>query len=150
MAHYSDSFVPVSLVNDDGANAPMRHQQIISRLHVGLGILYYKERTLIYEPLAETMLAEGYGNPVPDVLLFDHATEQTRLIIEVCQTNGQKNDLKKIIRLIEDDDYGILEGFVYNYRTNEWLRYCKGDGGVATASSFSELINLDLAQFLTL
>ena len=150
MALYSDSFVPVSQVNDDGANAPMRHQQVISRLHVGLGILYYKDRTLAYEPLPETRLAEGYGNPVPDVLLFDHEAEQTRLIIEVCQTNGQKNDLKKIIRLIEDDDYGIQEGFVYNYRTNEWLRYRKGDGGVATTTSFSELLGLDLAQFLNL
>ncbi|WP_310588997.1 hypothetical protein [Fibrella forsythiae] len=62
----------------------------------------------------------------------------------------KKNDLKKIIRLIENDDYDVLEGLVYNYQANEWLRYCKGDGGVATATSFAELPGLDLAQFLNL
>jgi Uma2 family endonuclease len=117
-----------SRVNEDdmGVNAPLAHQQVISRLHVELGILYYKQHSIPYEPLPETMLTEGYGNPVPDLLLFDHATEQTRLIIEVCQTSGQKNDLLKVVRLIEDNDYGILEGFVYNYRTKLWFRYRKG------------------------
>ena len=150
MQQYPVPETPTWLVYDDGVNAPMRHQQVISRLHVGLGILYYKDRTLRYEPLAETMLAEGYGNPVPDVLLFDHEAEQTRLIVEVCQTNGQNNDLKKIISLIDDNDYGILEGFVYNYKINYWLRYRKGDGGMATPTSYSELLSLDLAQFLIL
>ena len=74
--------------------------------------------------------------------------EQTRIIIEVCQTNGQRNDLRKIIRLIEEDDYGILEGFVYNYKTDEWLRYRKGDGGASTASSVSEVLGVDLGPFL--
>ena len=58
------------------------------------------------------------------------------------------NDFEKVIRLIEDDDYGILEGFIYNYKTHEWLRYRKGDGGVATASSFSDVISVDLGAFL--
>ncbi len=146
---YPDIKTPLSLVHDDmGVNAPLIHQQIISRLHVGLGVLYYNQKAIPYEPLAETMLAEGYGNPVPDLLLYDHAAEQTRLVIEVCQTNGQKNDLKKIISQIEENEYGIQEGFVYNYKTGEWLRYKKGDGGVATVSSFSDLLGLDLGQFL--
>ncbi|QIP12932.1 hypothetical protein G8759_10010 [Spirosoma aureum] len=138
-----------TFVHDDdmGVNAPLKHQQVISRLHVELGILYYKDQSIPYEPLAETMLAEGYGNPVPDVLLFDHTAEQTRLIIEVCQTNGERNDLLKVVRLIEDHDYGIQEGFVYNYKTHQWSRYRKGDGGVATRSSFSEVLHLDLGQF---
>ncbi|UFH54208.1 hypothetical protein [Spirosoma sp. KNUC1025] len=134
--------------DDMGVNAPLRHQQIISKLHVELGILYYKNGSIPYEPLPETMLAEGYGNPVPDLLLFDHKAEQTRLIIEICQTSGEKNDLLKVIRLIEENDYGILEGFVYNYRTQVWFRYRKGDGGVATSSAVSEILQLDLSAFL--
>lgn len=145
---YSELITPLSLVGDDGVNAPLLHQQVISRLHVELGILYYKQHSIVYEPLPETMLTEGYGNPVPDLLLFDHEAEQTRMIIEICQTSGQKNDLLKVIKLIEDNDYGILEGFVYNYKTAQWYRYKKGEGGVATNSSFSDLLNLDLGPFL--
>jgi hypothetical protein len=70
------------------------------------------------------------------------------IIIEVCHTRGQNNDLKKVIGLIEDNDYGILEGFVYNYRTDEWLRYRKGDGGEATQTSYSELLGLSLGTLL--
>lgn len=150
MRNYPISNGPAWQVHDDGVDAPIEHQRVISRLNVGLGILYYKDRTLAYEPLPETMIDEGQTSPTPDLVLYNPATELMPIIIEVCHTRGQKNDLKKVIRLIEDDDYGILEGFVYNYRTNEWLRYCKGDGGVATGTSFSELLSLDLAQFLVL
>ena len=144
---YSTEATQPSFVHDDGVNAPLQHQQIISRLHVELGILYYKQHRIPYEPLPKTMLTEGYGNPVPDIILFDHETEQTRVIIEICQTSGEKNDLRKVIRLIEDDDYGILEGFVFNYKTSKWLCYRKGDGGVAASSSFSTVLNLDLNTF---
>ena len=95
-------------------------------------------------PLPETPLDEGPGHAVPDLILYDQTAEQTRVIIEICQNTGQRNDLKKVIRLMEEDDYGILEGFVYNYRTHEWLRYRKGEGGMATNSSFSEVLGVDL------
>ena len=77
-------------MNEDDlcVNASLTHQQVISRLHVELGILYYKQCSIPYEPLPETRLTEGYGNPVPDLLQLDHITEQTRLIIKVCQTSG--------------------------------------------------------------
>lgn len=61
---------------------------------------------------------------------------------------GQRNDLKKIIHLIEDNEYGILEGFVYNYKTHEWLRYRKGDVGETTASSYSEVMKVDLGPMV--
>lgn len=140
---------PLPLVSDDmGVNAPLIHQQIIARLTMELGILCHKQRRIAYGPLPETMLAEGYGDPVADLLLFDHAAEQTRLIVEICQTNGQNNDLKKVIRLIDDSDYGIQEGFVYNYKTGEWFRYRKGDGGAITTSSWSDLLGLELGTLL--
>jgi Uma2 family endonuclease len=143
--------LPVSakfLAQDDGVNAPLHHQQIISRLHVELGILYYKQQAIPYEPLPETMLTEGYGNPVPDILLYDHEAEKTRIIIEICQTSGEKSDLRKVIRLIEDEDYGILEGFIFNYKTHVWVRYRKGDGGQATETAYSDILSLNLNDFL--
>ena len=85
---------------------------------------------------------------MPDVLLFDEQTEQTRVIIEVCNNRSANSDLRKVVRLIEEDDYGILEGFVYNYKTRDWLRYRKGDGGVATNSSFSEVMQVEMGGFV--
>lgn len=88
------------------------------------------------------------GPPTPDVILYDYATEQAPVIIEVTHTKSVKTDLRKVIRLMEEDDYGILEGFVFNYKTRQWLRYRKGDGGVATESSVSDVLQLDLASFV--
>ena len=141
---YSSPFV----VHDDGTNSPYEHQLIISKLTIELGVLYYHKRTTALVPLPETPLSEGPGHAVPDVILYDQVAEETKVIVEVCQTNGQRNDLRKIIYLIEDNDYGILEGFVFNYKTREWLRYRKGDGGMATTSSFSELMGVDLGPMV--
>lgn len=146
---YFPAAIEPSLVAEDlGIWAPIGHQRIISLLTIGLGVLYHRERTISLEPLPETMLDEGKASPVPDVSLRDNQAAQTPIIIEVCHTNGLKGDLRKVIQLIDDDDYGIREGFVYDYRTGKWLRYRFGDGGLTTESSFSEIIQLDLNQFL--
>ena len=138
-----------SLVNEDlGVWAPIEHQRVISLLTIGLGVLYHREKSISLEPLPETMLDEGKVSQVPDVSLRDNQAAQTPIIIEVCHTNGLKGDLRKVIQLIDDDLYGIQEGFIYDYRTAKWLRYRFGDGGLTTESSFSEILNLDLNAFL--
>lgn len=141
---YESPYRSPFVLHDDDPNAPLDHQRVISKLTFELGFLYYKEGTILLEPLPETPLNEGPGHAVPDIVLYDPKAEETKIIVEVCQTNGQRNDLRKIIRLIEEDDYGILEGFVYNYKTRVWLRYRKGDGGAATESSYSELMSVDM------
>ncbi len=147
---YEPQYTPLRVFHeDDGTNSPLDHQRTISKLTFGLGFLYYKEKTIRLEPLPETPLDEGPGHPVPDVILFDPEAGETQIIIEVCTFRGAKADVRKIIRLIEDEDYGILEGFVYNYRTYEWFRYRKGDGGLTTNSSISELLGgIDLAPMV--
>lgn len=100
------------------------------------------------EPLPETMLDEGQASPTPDVILCDNESEQTPIMIEVCHTKGLKHDCNKVIRLIDEDEYGILEGFVYDYKTANWLRYRKGDAGLMTQTSFSDVLNLDLNVML--
>ncbi|WP_020607550.1 hypothetical protein [Spirosoma spitsbergense] len=139
---------PPFIQEDDGTNSPLEHQFVISKLTIELGVLYFHKQTITLIPLPETPLNEGPGHAVPDVILYDRAAEETKIIIEVCQTNGQRNDLRKIIHLIEDNDYGILEGFVYNYKTHEWFRYSKGDGGIATNSSVSTLMDVDMGPML--
>lgn len=111
-------------------------------------MLYYHKQAISFIPLPETPLAEGPGYPVPDVILYEEKAKQTRVIIEVCNNRSINSDLRKVIRLIEEDDFGIQEGFVFNYKTSEWLRYRKGDGGVATAASFSELMGVDLGPMV--
>ncbi|MBD2704001.1 hypothetical protein IC229_25375 [Spirosoma sp. BT702] len=145
---YETPYSSLSLVHDDGTNSPLDHQRVISKLTVELGVLFYHKQAITLEPLPETPLGEGPGHQVSDVLLFDNEAQLSRIVIEITHPRTAKRDLTKIIRLIEDDDYGILEGFVYNYYTHEWFRYRKGDGGVATASSFSELMGVDLGPML--
>lgn len=150
---YETQYRSPFLVDDDGTNLPYDHQRIISKLTVELGVLYYHKQTLPFIPLPETPLAEGPGYPVPDLILYEEKAEQTRVIIEVCNNRSVNSDLRKVIRLIEEDDFGIQEGFVFNYKTGEWLRYRKGDGavrrsGVATASSFSEVMDVEMGEMV--
>jgi hypothetical protein len=147
---YDINPTPLRLVHeDDGTNSPMNHHRTISRLHVELGVLYYHQQAIRLEPLTETPLGDGPNYPVPDLILFDQEAQETRLIIEVCNIRSAKADVRKVIRLIEDEDYGILEGFVYNYWTHEWFRYRKGDGGLATNSAVSEVLGgIDLAPMV--
>lgn len=133
---------------DMGINAPKEHQRVISKLTTGLGGLYYQQKQIALEPLPETMLDEGQTSPVPDVLLYDNKKHTTPIIIEVCHSSGVRNDIKKIIRLVDEYDYGIEEGFLYDYVTHEWQRYRKGKGTVESNVSFSDILQLDLDQFL--
>lgn len=134
------------MMHDDGVNGPIDHQRIIARLTAGLYPLY-RAKLIPYEPLPETMLGE-YTSPTPDLILFDSETDQTPMIVEICQNRGAKGDLQKVISLIDGELYGILEGFVFNYKAQQWLRYRLGDGGVATNSSFSEVLQVDLSTFV--
>lgn len=127
---------------------PKAHQRIISKLNTGLGPLFYYKGTIKLEPLPETMLNEGEASPVPDLILYDNDARVTPVIIEVCHTDGLRKDLRKIIALVDGDDYGIEEGFVYDYISNKWYRYRKGDGALPSESSYSEVLGLDLNQFL--
>lgn len=140
---------PPAVGEDQGVWAPIDHQRVISLLTMGLGVLYYREKRIRLEPLPETMLDEAKVSQVPDVLLRDNETDETPVIIEVCKTTGLKSDVQKVIQLIDDDLYGIREGFVYNYKTSEWLRYRFGDGGLTTSTSFSDILGFDLNAFLT-
>lgn len=136
-------------VNDDmSVYGPKAHQRVISKLNSGLGPLFYHQHSLPFEPLPETMLNEGEASPVPDLILYDNEHRTTPVIIEVCHTDGLRRDLRKVIRLIDDDEYGILEGFVYDYIVTQWFRYRKGDGGLTTESSYSDVLGMDLNQFL--
>lgn len=134
--------------DDMAIHGPRDHQRVISKLNTGLGILYYREGSISLEPLPKTMLDEGQASPVPDIILSDNETAQTPIIIEICHTRGLKKDINKIIRLINEDEYSILEGFVYDYKTGQWLRYRKGDAGLMTETSFSDVLNLDLNAML--
>lgn len=139
---------PPVVGEDQGVWAPVEHQRAIAKLTVGLGILFYREKAINLEPLPETMLDEGKASQVPDISLRDNEKAQTPVIIEICHTNGLKSDLHKIIQLIDEDFYGIREGFFYDYKTGHWLRYRFGDGGIATPTAYSDVLQLDLGGFL--
>jgi Uma2 family endonuclease len=130
-----------------GANSPKDHQRIISRLIIGLGNLY-SIGSLKLEPFPETPLNEGEPSPVPDVSLFDNILFETPVIIEVNHAGGIKSDLKKIQALIDEENYGIVEGFIFDYKRKQWHKYKRGEGIITESPSFCEIINLDLATLL--
>lgn len=146
---YHPPSTPLTLAQEDfGVWAPADHQRVISKLTMHLGVLYHIEKQITLEPLPEAMLDEGKASEVPDVSLVDNEQATTPIIIEVCHSKGLKGDLQKVIQLIDGGLYGIREGFIYNYKTGDWLRYQLGDAGVATASSYSNLLGLDLQPFV--
>ncbi|MBC8042125.1 MAG: Uma2 family endonuclease [Rhizobacter sp.] len=130
-----------------GVNATKEHQRVICKLIVALG-RFYEQGTMTLEPFPETMLNEGEPSPVPDVSLYDNVLFETPVIIEINHTDGIKNDLKKVRRLIGETDYGIIEGFVYDYRLRQWHKHQKGIGDVLDKPSFCNAINLDLSTLL--
>lgn len=113
-----------------------------------MGVLFYLEKTIELEPLPETQIDEGQASPVPDLLLYDNEEQQTRIVIEVCHPNGLKNDLRKVTKLMDENDYGIEEGFIYDYVRARWSKYQKGVGIVNDQPSFSLILDLDLATLL--
>ena len=130
-----------------GTNAPKAHQRIIARLTTRLTNAY-EQGGILLEPLPETMLNEGQTSPTPDLILYDNVLHETPVIIEVNHAAGIKSDIKKVQQLIDSEDYGIKEGFIYDYNRQEWHKYKLGEGIIKDKPSFCEAINLDLATLL--
>lgn len=129
-----------------GVNAPKIHQRIIGQLMMRLGMLYYLDKKIPYEPLPETMIDESQTSPTPDILLFDNEQKQNRIIIEVSGNTGFRRDFEKVKQLVEE--YGVPEGFVYNYDTGQWRKYRLGIGEDEEQPSFSDTMNCDFDQLL--
>ncbi|HRI61650.1 MAG TPA: hypothetical protein PK228_18050 [Saprospiraceae bacterium] len=133
-----------------GINAPKDHQRVISKLNAGLAMLFYKEGKINLEPLPETMIDEGQTSPVPDILLYNNQENTTPVVIEVSHPTGVRGDLKKVRRLIEEEDYGTIEGFVFDYVNRIWKKYVKGVGEVTENPSWSDVLQVDLHQVMIL
>ncbi len=131
-----------------GVNAPRPHQRVISKLNTALGMLYYKQSAILLEPFPEMMLDDDKTSPTPDISLYDNVLENTPVIIEITRTGMVQTDLKKVRALVDSEDYGIREGFVYDYKLNLWHKYQLGAGDINDRPSFCEAINIDLATLL--
>jgi hypothetical protein len=131
-----------------GTNAPRIHQRIIRKLLFELTRMYEIEHSISLEPLSETMLDEGQTSPTPDIVLLDNVLSLTPIIIEITHSTGVRGDSIKVQRLIDSQYYGIQEGFVYDYKCNEWHKYKLGVGDITDKPSFCDTINLDLATLL--
>ena len=129
-----------------GVNAPKIHQRIIGQLMMRLGILYYIEKKIPYEPFPETMIDESQTSPTPDILLFDNDKKLNRVIIEVSGNTGAKRDFEKVKQLVQE--YGVQEGFVYNYDAKVWMKYALASGEDKERPSYSDEVGLDLRELL--
>ena len=128
-----------------GVNAPRIHQAIIGRLIYWLTDLYLKNRTeLIAYP--EAMIDESETSPVPDVMLVNHDTDLTEVIIEVTHTQGVPRDIEKIKNLM--NVYRVGEGFVYDYKQKRWHKLRLSEPDRVEASAFCDAVGQDLSAFV--
>lgn len=136
-----ETLVPMAI------NSPRPHQAVITKLIARLYVLFETQQIAL-QPYPETMIDSSQSSPVPDVILVNVTTELPTVIIEITNKTGFKGDCKKVQRLIDEQNYEIQEGFVYNYQTNEWFRYELGKGKTLNQPSFCTSIGYDLAAFL--
>lgn len=125
--------------------ATLSHQRAIKRLIVGLDKLY-DQGSIHLEALPETDIDPG--NPeskCPDIILRDNVAVAVPVIIEVATHFGARTDLRKLRRLIEDTEYGIEEGFVYDFEQKKWLKYSKSHGEATENTAWSDVLQIDLS-----
>lgn len=128
-----------------GVNAPRIHQAIIGRLIYWLTDLYLKNKTeLIAYP--EAMIDESQTSPVPDVMLVNHDTDLTEVIIEITHTQGVPKDIEKLKNLMQV--YRVGEGFVYDYKQKRWHKFRPGGPETGEASAFCDAVGQDLSAFV--
>lgn len=128
-----------------GVNAPRIHQAIIGRLIYWLTDLYLKNTTeLIAYP--EAMIDESTTSPVPDVMLVNHDTDLTEVIIEITHTQGVPKDIEKLKNLMKV--YRVGEGFVYDYKQKRWHKFRLGGPETGEASAFCDAVGQDLSAFV--
>ncbi len=130
-----------------GINAPRLHQKIITHLIYGLTQLF-KTGQSKYFAYPETMIDEGQTSPVPDIMLVDPTSDLTQVIIEITHTQGVKKDIEKLKNLMKD--YGVPEGFVFDYKRSEWHHFRLLDGSfLEDNSSLCHSIGADLDNLLS-
>lgn len=128
-----------------GVNAPRIHQAIIGRLIYWLTDLYMKNQTeLIAYP--ETMIDESATSPVPDVMLVNHDTDLTEVIIEITHSQGVPKDAEKLKNLMRV--YRVNEGFIYDYKQKRWYKFKLDNLDAEENSSYCDAIERDIAPFV--
>jgi hypothetical protein len=121
------------------------HQAIIGKLIYWLTDLYIKNKTeLIAYP--EAMIDESQTSPVPDVMLVNHDTDLTEVIIEITHTQGVPKDAEKLKTLMRV--YRVGEGFVYDYKRKVWHKFRLNGPDTGEASSFCDAVGQDLSPFV--
>lgn len=131
-----------------GHLATLHHQRAIKKLIVGFDKLY-EQGYITLEALPETDIDPG--NPeskCPDIILRDNIRLEVPVIIEVATHFGSKTDFKKMRNLIDNTEYGIEEGFVFDFERGLWAKYSKTKGPDTENPSWSDVLKIDLSQIL--
>jgi hypothetical protein len=61
---------------------------------------------------------------------------------------GFRTDFKKMRNLIENTEYGIEEGFVFDFEKSTWMKFSKEKGVETENPSWSNLLSYDLNKIL--
>ncbi len=122
----------------------IHHQRAIKKLLINLENLFDKG-LFPYEVLPEADIDPGNSeSKCPDLQFLDNENLTVPVIIEIATTQGWRSDLRKLRQLIEGTDFGIVEGFVYDFVRKEWHKYVKNVGEDLKNPSWSEVLKLDM------
>lgn len=131
-----------------GHLATLHHQRAIKKLIVALDKLF-QDGLITLEALPETDIDPGSPeSKCPDIILRDNERLLVPVIIEVATHFGARTDLKKMRNLIENTEYGIEEGFVYDFEKSSWMKFSKEKGLEMDNPSWSNILSVDLSQIL--
>ena len=131
-----------------GHLATLHHQRAIKRLIIALDLLF-QQGHITLEALPETDIDPGSPeSKCPDIILRDNTLSIVPVIIEVATHLGAKTDLKKMRNLIDNTEYGIEEGFVFDFQKSTWAKYSKSMGIETENPSWSAVLKVDLSSML--
>ncbi len=131
-----------------GHLATVHHQRAIKKLIYGMERLFQNGQITL-EPLPETDIDPG--NPdskCPDVIFQDNEKSTVPIIIEISTSRGWKTDFNKMRKLIEETEFGIEEGFVYDFQLGIWHKFSKKNGASSMPDAWSDILGLDLNAFI--
>lgn len=101
----------------------------------------YQRKTITSEPLP--VAYSSNFSSVADIICFNPTNNKVNTLIKLCEKSHQKDAYHQFSKFIADNNFGVEEGFIYNYETREWLRIWRG---VKTGDTRSRELNLEMSE----
>jgi hypothetical protein len=119
-----------------------KHQLCILKIAAGLHIKFKNDYLILPEGCIDL---SNLNSKVPDIVVYDKATEKSLMFIEITTTKEKNKIIKKAKLLM--NQYKILESFIYDYELNEWLKLTAVNN-FSNEKYYSDILNYSLKEAL--